>query len=322
MSRQIHFERFENGWDPFAQLGEKTCIFVRMLHSLCSLKNYLTDLLKILYFRGQKVHCWHSYLATMFEWLRKSNSTSGSRVTDDSVLWMFEMFTLFMFSRSWNPVLIFLQSCHVWVTSKIQVDFRFNTYSGYWWMCFIDSWDRFTIHVFDVKESIADISTELHTLFGWPQKSKSTSVRFKGDSKVLMIVSHGFYNVLTIYVVKVNESTADIPTELTMFEWPRKSKSTSGSRGTGDSVLYIFEISKLFMFSRSGNALLIFLQIYHVRVTSKIQVDFRFKRYSEEVMIVSYRFLKFLHYLCVWGQEILCWSTFLRSNHCLGTSKI
>ena len=35
-----------------------------------------------------------------------------------------------MFSRSGNPLLIFLQSYHVQVTSKIQVDFRFNRYSG------------------------------------------------------------------------------------------------------------------------------------------------------------------------------------------------
>ena len=48
----------------------------------------------------------------------------------------------------------------------------------------------------------------------------------------------------------------------------------------------------------SGNPLLIFLQSYHVWVTSKIQVDFRFKTYSEVLVNVSYRFLKFLDYLC------------------------
>ena len=35
----------------------------------------------------------------------------------------------FMFSRSRNPFPTFLLSCHVWVTSKIQVNFRFNRYS-------------------------------------------------------------------------------------------------------------------------------------------------------------------------------------------------
>ena len=92
-----------------------------------------------------------------------------------------------------------------------------------------------------------------------------------------------------------------------MLAWSRKFKSTSGSRGTGDSVLWIFEIFTLFMFSRSGNPLLIFLQSYHVWMTSKTQVDFRFNRYSQVLVIVSCRFLKFLHYLCFWGQGIQCW---------------
>ena len=33
------------------------------------------------------------------------------------------------------------------------------------------------------------------------------------------------------------------------------------------------------MFSRSGNSFLIFLLSYHVRVTLKIKVNFRFRRY-------------------------------------------
>ena len=34
----------------------------------------------------------------------------------------------------------------------------------YWWMCLIDFWNFLTIHVFGVKESIADIPTELPCL--------------------------------------------------------------------------------------------------------------------------------------------------------------
>ena len=49
------------------------------------------------------------------------------------------------------------------------------------------------------------------------------------------------------------------------------------------------------MFSRSGIPLLTFLQNHHVWVTSKIQINFRFKTYSEVLVNVSYRFLKFLH---------------------------
>ena len=59
--------------------------FSQFLHYLC--------------FRGQEIHSWHSYWATMFEWPRKSKSTSGLRSTDDFVLWIFEIFTLFVFQR-------------------------------------------------------------------------------------------------------------------------------------------------------------------------------------------------------------------------------
>ena len=60
--------------------------------------------------------------------------------------------------------------------------------------------------------------------------------------------------------------------------------------GTDDCVLYIFEISSLFMFSRSGNSFRIFLLSYHVRVTSKISVNFRYRRYLKVLMIASYKF--------------------------------
>ena len=68
-------------------------------------------------FRGQGIHCWYFYRATMFEWHRKSRLTSDSTHTQ-----------------------------------------------RYWWMCLIDFWNCFTIHVFEVRESIADISTELPCL--------------------------------------------------------------------------------------------------------------------------------------------------------------
>ena len=46
-----------------------------------------------------------------------------------------------------------------------------------------------------------------------------------------------FHNFYPIYVFKDNESIADIPTELPCLSDPRKSKSTSGSKGTDDTVL-------------------------------------------------------------------------------------
>ena len=98
-----------------------------------------------------------------------------------------------------------------------------------------------------------------------------------------------------------------------MFGWPRKSRSTSGTGGTWRYwwlCHMIFEISSVFMFSRSGNSFLISLLSYHVRVTSKIWVNFRYRRYLEVLMIVSYKFLKFLHYLCFRGHGIHCWYSY------------
>ena len=77
--------------------------------------------------------------------------------------------------------------------------------------------------------------------------------------------------------------------------------------GTDDCVWWIFEISSPFMFSRAGNPFLIFLLSYHVPVTSKIQVNFRYRRYLKILLIVSYKFLKFSHYSCFRGRGIHFW---------------
>ena len=61
------------------------------------------------------------------------------------------------------------------------------------------------------------------------------------------------------------------------------------------------------MFLRPRSQLPTFLLSYHVWVTSKIQVNFRFNRYSKVLMILSYRFSQFRHYLCFRGQRILFW---------------
>ena len=191
-------------------------------------------------FWGQEIHRWHSYWATMFGWPRKSRSTSGTEGTDDCVLWIFEISSLFMFSRVRNPFLIFLLSYHVSVTSKIQVNFRYRRYS-----------------------------------------------------KVLMILSYKFLKFLQYSCFRGQEIHCWYSYQATMFGWPRKSRSTSGTEGTDNCVLWIFEISSLFMFSRVRNPFLIFLLSYHVSVTSKIQVNFRYRRYSKALMILSHNFWNF-----------------------------
>ena len=47
--------------------------------------------------------------------------------TDDFVLWIFTISSVFMFSRSRNPLLTFPMSCYVRVTSKIHVNFRYRS---------------------------------------------------------------------------------------------------------------------------------------------------------------------------------------------------
>ena len=62
-----------------------------------------------------------------------------------------------------------------------------------------------------------------------------------------------------------------------------------------------FEFMTVFMFSRVKNPFLTLLLSYPTWVTSKIQINFRYRRYLKVLMIVSYEFLKFLHYLCFQG---------------------
>ena len=71
--------------------------------------------------------------------------------------------------------------------------------------------------------------------------------------------------------------------------------------GTDNLVLCIFVISSLPTFSRSRNLFLAVSQSYHVRVTSKIQVNFRFRRYTRVLSIGSYGFqllLQSLRFRC------------------------
>ena len=56
-------------------------------------------------------------------------STSGSGGTDDCVIWIFP---LFMFSRSSNPLAVFLSSYLVWVISKTWANFRSGGTRRYW----------------------------------------------------------------------------------------------------------------------------------------------------------------------------------------------
>ena len=152
-------------------------------------------------------------------------------------------------------------------------------------------------------------------MLGWPRKSRSTSGT--GDTwRYWWLCLMNFWNFPTIYVFEGEESISDIPTELPCFgdlENPGQLPVQDVLEGTDDCVLWTFEISSLFMFSRVRNPFLIFLLSYHVSVTSKIQVNFRYRRYLKILLIVSYRFLKFSHYLCFRDRKIHFWYCYLAS---------
>ena len=72
------------------------------------------------------------------------------KCTDNCLFFGFSQFLLLLMT--------FLLSYDVWVTSIIQVNFRFERY---WWFCVMNFWNFHTIRVFEVRKSIAGISTEL-----------------------------------------------------------------------------------------------------------------------------------------------------------------
>ena len=127
--------------------------------------------------------------------------------TDDCILWIFTNSSLFMFSRSKNPLLTFLLSYHVSVTSKTRVIFRFERY---WCFCLINFWNFHTIHIFEVREFIADISSELpcSSDLGNPGRLPVQKV-LGGDC-----VSVDIRNFFTFYIFEVREFFADNPIEL------------------------------------------------------------------------------------------------------------
>ena len=122
----------------------------------------------------------------------------------------FEFMTIFMFSRARNPFLTLLLSFHFWVTSKIQVNFRYRRYSkvlmivSYRFSKFLD-YIRFWGQRIHCQHSYWAT-----TMFGWPRKSRSTSGT-GGTRRYWWLCLIDFWNFQTIHVLEVRESIADIP---------------------------------------------------------------------------------------------------------------
>ena len=129
-------------------------------------------------------------------------------------------------------------------------------------------------------------------MFGWSQKSRLTSGT-GGTRRYWWFCLINFRNSFSINVSEVEKSTADIPVELPClgdFENPDQLKVQEVLEGTDDSVLWIFEISSIFMFSRSNNPLLAFLLNYPVQVILEIQVNFRYRGTDDCVLYISGHF--------------------------------
>ena len=126
---------------------------------------------------------------------------------------------IFMFLRSRNPFLAFL------LGSKIKVNFRFTSH---WWCCLIDFWKFFTIHVFEVEESIVDILTRLSDL---GDLENSGQLPVQEVLEVLMIVSYGFSQYLQYICFQGQGIICCHFYWATMLGGPQKSKTTSGSDG-------------------------------------------------------------------------------------------
>ena len=113
-------------------------------------------------------------------------------------------------------------------------------------------------------------------MFGWPRKSRSTS----GTEEYWWLCLMNFWNCFTIYVFEGEESFSGISTELPCFgdlENPGQLPVKEVLESTDDSFIWSFEMSSIFMFSRSRNSLLAFLLSYSVRVISEIQVNSRYR---------------------------------------------
>ena len=116
-----------------------------------------------------------------------------------------------------------------------------------------------------------------------------------------------FRNFFIPYIFEVDESISRSFTKLLCsgdLENPGQLPVSHVLEGTDDWVLWIFVISSFLTFLRSMNPFLAVSQSYFVRVTSKIQVNFRFRRCLWVLMIGSYGFSQFLHSLHHRGQGI------------------
>ena len=213
-----------------------------------------------------------------------------------------------MFSRVRNPFLTLFLSYHAWVTSKIQINFRYRRYLK---VLMIVSYEfsKFLLYSCFLGWGIHFWYSYWATMLRWLRISRST-FGTGGTWRLLMIVSYEFSKFLYYLCFRRLGIHFWYSYWATMFRWPRKSRSTSGTRG-------IWRYWWLCLMNFQN-----FFTIYVLRVRNPLSgvptellcsgvSDNSGKLPVQEVLIIlSYEFLKFLHYLSFRGQWIHCWHSY------------
>ena len=215
-----------------------------------------------------------------------------------------------MFSRARNPFLTLLLSYHVRVTLKIQVNFQYKRFSEVL-MILSYEFPQFLQYLCFQGQGIHCWHSYWATMFGWPRKSRSTSGT-RGTRRYWWLSLINFWNFFTIYVFEVKESIADIPTELPYsgdLENPGQLPVQEVLRGTDDFVMNFHNFFSIYVFEVKESI----ADIPTEQPCSgdlENQVNFRFKRFSDVLMILSCEFPQFFQYLCFRGQGIHCWHSY------------
>ena len=179
---------------------------------------------------------------------------------------------IYMFTKARNLTVASTQSQLARLTSKTQINFRWKRYYFEGILIFVFhilSWffvyshNLFDVHVFEVKESIAEIPTEL-PCSGYLKNLSQLPVL-----EVLIILHYKFLTFLHYLGFRGRgihfwHSYWATSFDMSDLENLRQLPVWGLSIGTDDKVIWIFTIFSKLMFSRSGNHLLTFWLSCHV----------------------------------------------------------
>ena len=161
----------------------------------------------------------------------------------------------------------------------------------YWLLSLVDFRIFFIPYIFEVGESISRSCTKLTYLGDLENPGQlPVSQVLEGTDNwglwIFVISSFSTFSRSRNPLLAVSQSN-HVCHCLGDLENPGQHPVSQVLEGTDDWDLWIFVISSFPTFSRSRNPFLEVSQSYHVRVTSKIQVNFRFRKCSKVLMIES-----------------------------------